>query len=249
MQRAVFVLLSVLMLVVGFASCSSSSGGGDAVTGADTTVDHGSNPLALTVCDPSKGPFSNDKIDNEFFPLPVGMKHVLEGQDADKGGLVRVEITVLDKTETIAGVVTRVVEEREFANDILFEVSRNFFVQAPDGTVCYFGEDVDEYDTDQVTITGHSGQWRADGTTNKPGIQMPAHPAVGMTYAHEDAPKVAQDNADVTALGTSTTTPAGTFTDTLVTSEWSPLEPDVSPKVFARGVGLIVDATYLLKTK
>ena len=50
---------------------------------------------------------------------------------------------MLDDTEVVAGIETRVVEEKEWEDGEVIEVSRNFFVQAPDGTVCYYGEDVD----------------------------------------------------------------------------------------------------------
>lgn len=42
--------------------------------------------------------------------MEVGKKWVLEG------GNERVEVTVLDETEIVAGVTTRVIEEREYKN-------------------------------------------------------------------------------------------------------------------------------------
>ena len=40
--------------------------------------------------------------------------------------------------------------------------------------------------------------------------------------------------------------PAGTFTDTVRTREWSPLEPEVEEfKAYASGVGLLADAELL----
>jgi hypothetical protein len=35
-------------------------------------------------------------------------------------------------------------------NGLLVEVSRDFFAQAPGGTVCYFGEDVDDYEDGEI---------------------------------------------------------------------------------------------------
>ncbi len=41
----------------------------------------------------------------------------------------------------------------------------------------------------------------------------------------------------------------GTFTDTLRTREWTPLEPnETSIKAYAKGVGLIVDDSAVLVT-
>ncbi|OGG03395.1 hypothetical protein A2W14_07510 [Candidatus Gottesmanbacteria bacterium RBG_16_37_8] len=183
--------------------------------------------LDISICDPSRGPFSLN-ITNEFYPLPLGKVLVIE--DAS----FKVQFSVLNQTEAVAGVTTRVIEEREWKNGSLIEISRNFFVQAPDGTVCYFGEDVDIYSGGQ--ITGHSGAWRAGVGQNKPGIIMPAHPAVGQKYQQEIAPGIAMDRAEHISMGQSFTTPAGTFNDVLLVEETPP-----STKRYQRGIGMIYD--------
>jgi hypothetical protein len=45
----------------------------------------------------------------------------------------------------------------------------------------------------------------------------------------------------VLELGKTTHVPAGTFTETIVVLEVNPLEGEEEPKVFAAGVGLLVD--------
>jgi len=57
---------------------------------------------------------------NRFFPLEPGYR--LEFADGGQ----RLVVTVLPETLTIAGIVTRVVEERETHDGALVEVSRNF---------------------------------------------------------------------------------------------------------------------------
>lgn len=57
--------------------------------------------------------------------------------------------------------------EQEWADGVLIEVSHNFYAQAVDGTVCYFGEDVDIFEGGTVS---HDGAWRADAAGNRPGI-------------------------------------------------------------------------------
>lgn len=190
--------------------------------------------LDIAVCDASAGPFSL-VIDNAFLPFVVGTAQVLEDEDGEE----RVRISVLDETEVVSGVVTRVVEEREWESGALAEVSRNFFAQAPDGTVCYFGEDVDEYEGGEVVR--HEGAWRAGQDSAKPGILMPADPGVGMAYAQEVAPGVAEDRGEIIAMGDTVETPAGTFTDTVTVRETSPLDAGSSLKHYARGVGMIYD--------
>jgi hypothetical protein len=188
--------------------------------------------LDISVCNPTHGPFSLS-IDNEYFPLPVGMVHVLEDSRS------KVQISVLDQTETVAGVITRAVEEREWEDGKLAEVSRNFFVQAPDGTVCYYGEDVDDYENGE--IVGHGGAWRAGVGQNKPGIIMPAQPDVGQIYQQEVAPGVAMDQAEHIGMDQSFTTPAGTFHNVLLVKETPP-----STKRYQRGIGLIFDDGMVL---
>lgn len=229
-------LLFVIALVgTGLMAACSRGNGGDG--------NNGGGELDISVCAPDSGPFSLN-IDNEWFPLPVGQKWVLEGED--EGVTIRVEITVLDETQDIAGVTTRVVEEAEYEDDEVVEVSRNFFVQAPDGTVCYYGEDVDIYENGEVV--SHEGSWRAGEGKNMPGIIMPADPKVGMIFHQEYAPGIAEDMCEIMAFGETVDTPAGEFTDTMRTQDWNPLEdPDEKDiKYYARGVGLIVDENLKL---
>jgi hypothetical protein len=198
----------------------------------------------ITVCDPSKTGFTIT-IDNPYFPLAAGAQSVFDGQEA--GAQVHIVATVLDSTVDIAGVTTRILEEREQHNGTLAEVSRNFFVQASNGAVCYYGEDVDLYAGG--VITGHEGQWRAGANGALPGIFVPDAPAVGMAFREEVAPGVAQDRGEIVAAGETVTVPAGTFTQTIRTRESSPLESGSSKKVFAEGVGLIVDDEATLTSR
>lgn len=197
--------------------------------------------IDISVCDPAGGPFTLE-ITNPYFPLAVGQQTVLEGPDGSRHGTV--QITVLDETEEVAGVTTRVVEEREWIDDALVEVSRNFVAQAPDGSVCYYGEEVDDYRNGEVV--GHGGAWKAGENGHQPGILMPANPAVGTSYRQEIAKGVAEDAAIVIAVGESFTTPAGTFEDTLATNDVDPLSGGIDPKRYARGVGLILDERLVL---
>ncbi|HET6343160.1 MAG TPA: hypothetical protein VFG78_13365 [Gemmatimonadota bacterium] len=188
--------------------------------------------MDLAVCDPTNEGFSLTST-NPYFPMEVGSEWVLEGGDE------RVVVTVLDETETVAGVTTRVIEEREFEDDELKEVSRNFFAQAPDGTVCYFGEDVDNYEDGEVV--SHESEWRADAPGSQPGIIMPANPQPGVAFRMEVAPGAAEDAGKILEVGTSTEVPAGTFAETLRLEEIDLLDDEKEEKVFAKGVGILID--------
>jgi hypothetical protein len=187
--------------------------------------------MDLAVCAPTNEGFSLNST-NPYFPMDVGSEWVLEGGDE------RVVVTVLDETETVAGVTTRVIEEREFEDGELTEVSRNFFAQASDGTVCYFGEDVDNYEDGEVV--SHESEWRADAPESRPGIIMPADPRPGVSFRMEVAPDAA-DEGEIVEVGSSTEVPAGVFEDTVRLVESNPLEDEEGEKVYARGIGMIVD--------
>jgi hypothetical protein len=195
------------------------------------------NLMDTNSCDADASMFTLD-IDNPFFPLPVGHRVVLEG--VEFGGRLLVRITALDEVETVSGVETRVVEEYEAKDGDVVEISRNFFAQAQDGTVCYFGEEVDIFDREGI-VTSHSGAWRAGEDGNRPGIFMPPSLEVGQAFQQEFAPGIAEDQAKVTALGESVRVPAGTFDDTATLLDGSPLDGSQGTKVYARGIGLIVD--------
>ena len=122
---------------------------------------------------------------NQYFTIRPGDWFVLEGED-DGGELVRVKIKVLNQTKKITfkdqegeslTVYARVVEEREWKDGKLVEVSRNYYarcVQTND--VYYFGEDVDIYDEDgghrQPRRRLAGGEGTGDGKA-RPGLIMP----------------------------------------------------------------------------
>lgn len=176
---------------------------------------------------------------NPYFVLEPGFQLVFAGEeDGEELDLV---ITVLDDTEEVDGVLTRVVEERESADGELVEVSRNFMAFCTEtGSVFYFGEVVDIYEDGE--IVSHDGAWRAGENDAEPGIIMPGAVLLGARYYQEIAPGVALDRAENVAMDLTVETEAGTFEECLQVDETTPLEPGhVSVKVYAPGVGLIVD--------
>ena len=77
---------------------------------------------------------------------------------------------------------------------------------------------------------------------------MPASPRIGDVFRQEVAPGVAEDRAEVNALGQATEVTAGTFTDTLTLFETNPLDGDSDTIVYARGIGIIVDGPARLSS-
>jgi len=182
---------------------------------------------------------------NGYFILEPGYREVLAGTEGDDS--IVLEITVLDETEIVDGIETRVVEERESANGKLIEVSRNFFAFCKHtSSVFYFGEDVDMYKGGRVV--SHEGSWRAGVDSARAGLMIPGLVLVGSAYYQEIAPGVAMDRARIVRFDSVMETPAGRFERCLVTEETTPLEPTKGHerKVYAPGIGLIKDASLLL---
>jgi hypothetical protein len=193
--------------------------------------------------------FAVDKADltsvgtNRFFILVPGFQSVLEGREGGK--TVTLTITVLNETKLVDGVETRIVEERETANGEPSEVSRNYFAfSRRTSDVFYFGEDVDIFKGGKVV--SHEGAWLSGSSGARFGLMMPGTPLLGARYYQEIAPKVAMDRAEVVNLSGQLETPAGRFTNCLKTEETSGVERGRETKVYAPGIGLILDGTVKL---
>jgi hypothetical protein len=183
--------------------------------------------------------FANTGRNPFFIPLDPGYQFYYEG--VEDGQEIVLRITVLDDTETVDGVETRVFEEYETAEDEVIEISRNYFaICVETGSVFYFGEDVDIYENSE--IVGHEGAWRAGEDGASAGILMPGTVLVGSRYYQEVAPGVAVDQAEHMTMQATVETPVDTFEGCLTVRETTNLEPGaVSFKYYAPDVGLVRD--------
>lgn len=177
---------------------------------------------------------------NDFFILEPEYQLVLEGPNE------KVFITVLEKTKIVDGVKTRVVEEREFENGELTEVSFNYFaIDKTTSAVYYFGEDVDIYEDGK--IVRHEGEWLSGVDRARFGLIMPAIPKIGFAHYQEIAPGKALDRAEAVSLTEMLKTPAGEFRECLKVLETSGMDADERGyKTYAKGVGMIQDEDMLL---
>jgi len=182
---------------------------------------------------------------NPFFILEPNYQLVLAGGDASEAA--EVIITVLNETRQVNGTETRVIEERESIDGELVEISRNFFAICEEtNSVFYFGEEVDDYENGN--IISHEGAWLAGEDSNRAGVIMPGTILLGARYYQEIAPNVALDRAEIIDTGEVIQTPSGDLSDTLITRETTPLEPDVAElKYYAAGIGLIQEEDLMLQ--
>lgn len=172
---------------------------------------------------------------NPYFVMEPGFQLVLESDDT------KLQITVLDETKTVDGILTRVIEEKEWEDGELYEISRNYFAMCQQTKdVFYFGEDVDFYKGGKVT--GHDGAWLAGAAGSKAGLIMPGKPLTGMKYYQEIAPDVAMDRAEIISVDETCETPAGVFENCLKIKEGTALNPlETEYKYYAPDIGMIQD--------
>jgi len=182
--------------------------------------------------------FTNSTIiTNPLYPIEAGKKYIFEGQTTD--GLEHIEEQRLNTTKLILGVTCIVVNFKAYVGGILIEEAQDWYAQDNNGNLWYFGEQVDNYDTDG-TLLDHDGSWEAGKHNAKPGIIMLANPQPGDAYREEYYFRHAEDEAEVLETGITVTTLFRTFNYCIKTRNWSRLEPDVTEhKIYAPGYGLI----------
>jgi hypothetical protein len=181
--------------------------------------------------------FSNPtKITNPLFPISNLHSAVLNGTVDDKP--FKVETTLLPETRIIEWPKGRRVEALvsqyvAYLDGRIEEVALDYYAQADDGSVWYFGEDVFNYKGGLIADT--EGTWIApnDGPA---AMIMPADPQVGDVYRPENVPGFVFEEVTVKAIDQTVDGPRGTVDGAIVAEE---LHQDGAreDKTFAPGYG------------
>ena len=176
------------------------------------------------------------KIDNPYLPLIPGTLFILEGDK--EGQKQRNEVLVTSDAKSIMGVACVVVEDRVWVEEKLIESTLDWYAQDKDGNVWYMGEYSESYENGSTPDTTGSWEGGVDGAL--PGIVMQANPVKGDPYRQEYYAGEAEDMAQVIEVGTPVEVAYGSFDQTVVTREWSPLEPSVEEqKTYAKNIGFV----------
>jgi hypothetical protein len=150
---------------------------------------------------------------------------------------------VTHRTRTIDGAPTVVVSDLLYLRGKLEERTRDYYTQDAKGNVWYFGEDTAELAADGRVRT-REGTWHAGVDGAKPGIFMYAQPRVGQAARQEYLKGHADDHFQVLRRGVHVAVPFKRFGNTMLTKEWTPLEPGVlDHKFYARGIGTVLEQT------
>jgi hypothetical protein len=173
-------------------------------------------------------------IDNPYFPLiPGTVYRSKEGADNT------VEVTVTSEKKSILGVPCTVVHDVVRENGEIIEDTFDWYAQDTSGAVWYFGEDTKELEGGVVVTT--EGSWEAGVDGAKPGLIMPASPALGDRWRQEYYACHAEDEASLVSTTASVTVPAGSFENCRKTLETTRLEPAVrEEKYYCAGVGVVL---------
>jgi len=174
-------------------------------------------------------------INNPLFPR-VGLTQTVQlgAEGSDK---LRFEVTLLPDIKVIEWngqpVETRVTHFVAYSNGRILEVAHDFYAQADDGSVWYFGEDVFNYEDGDVV--DHEGTWLAD-KDGPPGMIMPADPQVGDVYRPENIPGVVFEEVTVLSTGETVDGPRGPVPGAVLVQEHL-MDGTVEDKFFAPGYG------------
>jgi hypothetical protein len=175
-------------------------------------------------------------ITNPLFPIGDLHSAVLTGRV--DGKRFHTETTLLPETRIIQWtdgqpVETLVSQYVAYLDGRIEEVALDYYAQADDGSVWYFGEDVFNYE--DGTIADTEGTWLA-GREGPPAMIMPATPKVGDVYRPENTPGLVFEEVTIEAVDQRVAGPHGVVDGAIVAGE---LHQDGSreSKTFAPGYG------------
>jgi hypothetical protein len=223
-------------LVMGAAAAALLVGAGAA--GATTTPPGELAPLHGTYAPKIDPANFVARIDNRFLPYAPGTRIHFEGERGTRKQTD--DQVVLRRTKKILGVTCTVVRDTVSEHGRAVERTDDWYAQDKNGNVWYMGEDA--FDRKNGRFVKASDSWEGGVNGAHPGIIMPAAPKPGDAYRQEYYPPgKALDEARVLRLSGRLTVPFGSFKHVLVTSEYSPAEPQTEQKYYAAGVGEIAE--------
>jgi len=143
---------------------------------------------------------------------------------------------VTHRTKKILGIPATVVRDTVSQDGNPVERTFDYYAQDKAGNVWYMGELSLEKKNGRMVKASDS--WLSGVKGGQPGIIMPANPQPGDKYRQEYYPPgQALDEATVLRLDGKVKVPSGSYQHVLVTSEYSPLEPQTEQKYYVPGLG------------
>ena len=190
----------------------------------------------------SRGPtFTHPgRIDNPYLPLTRFERCELRGV-AEDGARERTVRTLQPFTRAfvVGGrrVEAVVIRDDAFENGRRVESTLDFFAQADDGTVFYFGEEVRNLRGGKVADT--KGTWLYGRDTDRLGVLMPAKPTLGRQWHAEDAPGITIESDRVEEVGLRARVEGRIVTGVIRVQEFTQPDGEVEFKTYAPGLGVV----------
>ena len=174
-------------------------------------------------------------VTNPLFPVSRQRSVLLLGQV--DGEPFRTEVTLLPETRIIEWqghpVEVLVSQYAAFLGGRIHEVAYDFYAQADDGSVWYFGEDVFNFRDGAISDT--HGTWIA-GKDGPAAMIMPADPKVGDVYRPENIPGFVFEEVIVKSVNQPLRGPLGSLGGGLIVQEMH-MDGQFEDKTFAPGYG------------
>jgi hypothetical protein len=174
-------------------------------------------------------------VTNPLFPVSLQESVLMLGHVDGKP--FRTEVTLLPETRIIEWegqrVETLVSQYNAYLGGRIEEVAYDYYAQADDGSVWYFGEDVFDFRDGAIVVT--EGTWLA-GRDGPAAMIMPGDPQVGDVYRTENAPGFVFEEVTVRSVDEQLDGPMGPIDGGLLADE---LHSDgtTEQKIFAPGYG------------
>ena len=177
-------------------------------------------------------------VDNPYLPLKPGTAFHYRGI---RGTTPQIDDEVVThRKKRILGIASTVVRDTVSERGHPIERTFDWYAQDRQGNVWYMGEL--SLERMHGRFAKASDSWKSGVNRAKPGIIMPADPRRGDRYRQEYYPPgEALDEAHVLGRIGTVSVPYGGFRHPLVTSEFSPLEPQTERKYYVAGLGEVAE--------
>lgn len=180
---------------------------------------------------------------NPWFPLVTGNNWLYLGDGET------IDVTVTDETKLIDGVTCVVVVDVASEGGEVVEITRDWYAQDLTGNVWYCGEIARNFEMfagdnpEMPELVDIEGSWKAGRDGAEPGILLPFDPQVGDVFRTEVAYGEAEDAIEILSITADEMATGGACaSNCLMTSDFTPLEPDVEEnKYYVPDLGLIVE--------
>lgn len=243
-RRTRAMALTGAVLALGMAACSTPAKTTarpkpktliGASTACGTETGKGCAPVAKRV-DLTMPVFSNPtRITNPLFPISSVTQMIQLG--TVEGKPFRAEVTLLPETKTIewngTKIETVVSQYTAYHDGRIEEIALDWYAQADDGSVWYFGEDVFNYADGRLADT--EGTW-ITGKDGPAAMIMPAAPTVGHVYRPENSPGIVFEEVVVKTTGRTVQGPRGPVDGAITVTELH-MDGTHEDKTFAPGYG------------